>query len=675
MTEFQVFSQAVREKFDKMKESELFRVEATKDELWQTYLASFPEGTNPIFKERTEHDCQCCKSFIRAVADVVTVENGKLTSIWDVEVPNFYQEVANKMKELVLSKKIENKFFHFEPVAGKETTHSQDKDSGKVLTWNHFELTIPRKKVMKIADQGTFLGNQRATFDVLYRSLTTLTLDSIDTVLELIAQNSLYRGEEHKFAVESFRRLKVGFDKLGNDTDRNNYAWVVATSKAPESVLRIRNTAIGTLLISLSEGEELETSVGKFEAMVAPQNYKRPTALVTKKMVEDAKKTINELGLEPSLERRYATIEDISVNNILFVDRSAKQLMKGSIFDTLADEVATKPKNLDKVEEIGIEKFIQDILPKAETVEVMVENKHINNLMSLIAPANKDAKNMFKWDNQFSWTYNGEFADSIKERVKRAGGKVDGDVRCSLSWFNYDDLDLHMVEPNGNTIYYGSKNSYQNRGQLDVDMNAGGGTTRQPVENIYYLDRKFMQPGIYTLMVNQFSKRESKDVGFEVEIEIDNNPITLSYTQPVANKQTITVATIERKKTGELIVTPKIESSTVSKEMWGIKTQTFQKVTTIMNSPNHWDGHGVGNKHYFFMLENCRNEGKARGFYNEFLSEDLNKHRKVLEIVGSKMQTEESDRQLSGVGFSSTQRNHLMVRVSGKFTRTLKVLF
>ena len=673
MSDFNLFSQAVKAKFDSMKELELFRVTATKDELWSTYLTSFPAGTNPVFKERTEHDCQCCKSFIRAVGDVVAVVDGKITSIWDVEVPNFYQDVSNKMSELVRTKAIENKFFHFEGKAGNFTTFS-DKD-GKVLTWNHFQVDIPKNKIMKLADQGSFLGQQRATFDVLFRSLTTLTMDSLDTVLELISQNSLYRGEEHKFAVESFKRLKVEFDRIKGEPDRINYAWVVATSKAPESVLRIRNTAIGTLLISLSEGEDLESSVGKFEAMVAPQNYKRPTALVTKKMIDDAKKTITTLDLESSLDRRYAVIEDISVNNILFVDRSAKPMMKDNIFDKLASEVAVAPsKNFDKVEEIHIDKFVQDILPKAESIEVMVENKHTGNLVSLIAPANEESKNMFKWNNKFSWTYAGEVTDSIKERVKRAGGKVDGDIRCSLSWYNYDDLDLHMREPGGNEIYYGSKTSH-NRGQLDVDMNAGCGQTRQPVENIYYLDRKFMAPGTYTLFVEQFSQREKQDIGFEVEIEFDGNPVTMSHDKEMRSKERVMVASFELSKGGVLKMNPMLDSTTKSKDIWGIKTNTYQRVTTIMNSPNHWDGHGVGNKHYFFMLENCKNEGKARGFYNEFLSEDLNKHRKVLEIVGSKMRTEESDRQLSGLGFSSTQRNHVMVRVKGNFTRTLKVLF
>jgi hypothetical protein len=113
----------------------------------------------------------------------------------------------------------------------------------------------------------------------------------------------------------------------------------------------------------------------------------------------------------------------------------------------------------------------------------------------------------------------------------------------------------------------------------------------------------------------------------------------------------------------------------VTKEAWGVKTQMFTPVSAVMLSPNYWGGEGIGNKHYFFMLEGCQNDGTARGFYNEFLSNELNPHRKVLEIVGSKMHTEKSENQLSGIGFSSTQKGCLLCKVKGAFTRVVKVVF
>ena len=122
-------------------------------------------------------------------------------------------------------------------------------------------------------------------------------------------------------------------------------------------------------------------------------------------------------------------------------------------------------------------------------------------------------------------------------------------------------------------------------------------------------------------------------------------------------------------------ITSSLPSTQPNREVWGISTNTYQKVNVAMLSPNHWDDQGVGNKHYFFMLDGCRNEGAARGFYNEFLKADLDQHRKVLEMVGAKMRTEGTDHQLSGLGFSSTQRANILCRVSGSFNRIIKITF
>ena len=88
---FNLFQTAVIQQFAHMKGQPLFRVDISKEELWNTYLSSFPEGSNPIFRERTVHDCQCCKSFIRKMGGVVSIVGGRQVSIWDaadIEEPN-----------------------------------------------------------------------------------------------------------------------------------------------------------------------------------------------------------------------------------------------------------------------------------------------------------------------------------------------------------------------------------------------------------------------------------------------------------------------------------------------------------------------------------------------------------------------------------------------------------
>lgn len=93
-----------------------------------------------------------------------------------------------------------------------------------------------------------------------------------------------------------------------------------------------------------------------------------------------------------------------------------------------------------------------------------------------------------------------------------------------------------------------------------------------------------------------------------------------------------------------------------------------------MNSPNHWKEE-VGNKHVFFVIEGAKNDETPRGFFNEFLKDELTKNRKVFEVLGSRLKVEPSDRQVTGVGFSTTQRNSIICRVDGTFKRTVKVNF
>lgn len=673
MIDFQVFKKAVAAQFKKMSDTDLYVVDVEKDALWTTYLGSFPAGTNPMYKERTEHDCNCCKSFIRAVGAAVAVIDGKVQSIWDVKIPQepAYQAVADALAALVKSKPITDVFMHFEKNAGVDKNFQQIV-GGTPVQWDHFFVNIPPRFVCAGDLIASRIAVPRDSKNVLRRALEEIDNGTVETVLDLIAQNSLYRGEEQKFAVVEFGKLAAEFAKL-SPAQKDIFVWQKALT-VPQSISRIRNTAIGTLLTDIATGVDLEHAVKSFETKVAPSNYKRPTALVTQKMIDAAKKTIEELGLTSALQRRYAVLSDISVNNVIFADRSAKKKMAGDVFDTLK---ATKTTRVyDEVEEISIDKFISDVVPRAEQIEIMFDSQHSGNLVTLIAPNDPTSARLFKWDNGFSWSYVGDVADSIKERVKAAGGSVEGDLCCRLAWDYSDDLDFIMNEPTGHKIYFGAyrRSPSPNGGMLDLDANGFDGIVPAPAENIYYKTKKHMAEGTYVLSVNNYSRRSSGE-DFTVEIEHEGTIHRLHYAGSLPSGKTVKVAEVTYSKKDGFSVKSCIPSAKTSKEVWGVKTNEFQRVNVLMHSPNHWDEQGVGNRHYMFMLADCAGEESARGFYNEFLREDLTPHRKVMEMVGSKLPVAPASEQLSGLGFSSTKRESVICRVTGATTRVMKINF
>lgn len=672
MSEFKPFAVAVNNNVLAMSATGLFMTNTDKDALWDLYLSSFPAGTNPLYRERTEHDCTCCKQFIRNIGGVVTIDADlNVISIWDnIQLGNEYDVVAAALSAYVKQHAIVDVYFNDTKKVGVGSNHEM-KD-GIVRTYNHFHTDLLGSYVLRADTIASKKGEIRQAIEVFERGLRELSLESAEIVLELIDQNSLYRGEEHKAAVQAFVVNKTMYEQTAEEK-RALWAWRTGYRANGHIPHGIRNTVIGSLLVDLNEGRDLETAVKSFEAKVAPTNYKRPTALVTKSMIENAQKEVEALGLTDSLGRRYAVYDDLTINNVLFADLAAQKKMDP--FAQLASEVKTPTKSLDKVEEITIDDFLTNVLPKAHSLEVLVENSHIGNLMSLIAPATAGAPNLFKWNNGFSWSYNGEVADSIKERVKTAGGNVDSFLRVSLAWHNNDDLDLSMNDPLHNHVYYHNRRSATGA-TLDIDMNGMDGIdpNRRPVENIFFSDERKLRDGLYEFYVTNFSQRETCDMGFEIEVEYKGQ--TKRFSHPGLKHKDRTLAVVIDVRAGQVVdIRSTLKDDARSQEIWGIKTSVFQKVQLVLNSPNHWDGEQTGNKHVFFILEGCANPVGTRGFYNEYLKPELDKHRKVFEMLGGKIKVQPSTEQLSGLGFSTTQRNHVFVKVSGSFNRTVKVVF
>ena len=679
--EFKNVKNALAENFSRISATNnLFETDIDKDCLWNLYLDSFPEGTNPVYRERRIYDCSACRQFIRNIGGAVYIdEDLNIHSIFEFDTGSeTFQPVMDAMATYVTSRPIVDIYFNDSSAVGIDKNREL-LDDGTVKTWDHFFVTLPPT----IYDtHKTQISIKKARIrdrkNVFKRSLDEISMDAIDTVLELIYSNTLYKGEEWKTYLEVLRKNKELYMAVPEDK-KEAYAWKRAI-KLNDAVGKIRNHSIGVLLTDISEGIDLDSAVRRYENIVAPTNYKRPKAIYTKKMLEEAKQKITELGYLDSLPRRFATLDDITVNNILFSNKDAAKRISGDIFDDMIEDIAVDPKKFSRIEEVSAEKFVNDILPTAKSLEVLLENRHAKNMVSLIAPINKNAKSMFKWNNGFSWAYTGNITDSdIRENVKNAGGKIDGVLRFSIQWNEVGtdncDLDAHCIEPNGYEIYFGRARRPSvspMSGQLDVDIIHPNGDVA--VENITWGDSSCMKEGAYIFYVHQYSG--SARHGFRAEIEFNGTVYSFDYNKTIRSGERINVAEVRMDQYGNFILKELIPSSVSTREVWGLKTNSCVPVTVVMYSPNYWDDQqGIGHRHYFFMLKDCVNPEQPNGFYNEFLDSRLNEHKRVFEALGSKLAVASADDQLSGIGFSATKRNDLAIKVKGATERIMKIKF
>ena len=658
-------------------QTHVFQVNVDKNTLWDTYLNSFPE------EHRQHHNCNCCRQFIKNYGNLVAIKDNIIISIWRFNAGNpIFQQVVDNLADLVEAAIIRDVFVTKHHKLG--TDYNYD---GPNTRWEHFFYELPKSLLHRGSEtEATIMNDYRTQYQVFKRSLTEITVDAVETALELAEpKHSVYRLAEFVPIIKLFQKCQQEYANL-SDNQKDNYCWITSV-KQGAAVSKIRNTAVGTLLLDLSNDEvELDEAVRKFSKVMDPYNYNRKQNITftSQKQLENSLKRIVELGYEESLGRRFATANDLTIENILWkagnVKTKSETSLASSLFNELKEDVVVNPKQFSKLESVTITDFIKNIVPKANSIELLLENKHEGNLVSLIAPENMDSPSMFKWDNGFSWSYNKGLADSMKDRVKAAGGKVDGVLRFSIEWNHkgddkYTDFDAWAKEGNINIGYstYKKPSIASTTGQLDIDIRNPG--NKIAVENIVWTNLNKMTEGKKTFWVNNFSSHTSKG-GFKAEIEYDGEIYSFEYNKPLKGHENIVVAEIEFSKTTGIKFIKSLDStSTVnSKQLWNVNTNKFHKVNMLMYSPNYWDNQqGIGNQHYLFMLENCKAD-EARGFFNEFLKQDLLSERKVFEALANKMKVAPSDDQLSGVGFSSTQKAEFIVKVTGNFSRMLKVV-
>jgi hypothetical protein len=176
--------------------------------------------------------------------------------------------------------------------------------------------------------------------------------------------------------------------------------------------------------------------------------------------------------------------------------------------------------------------------------------------------------------------------DEWSHRMEREKAKV-GDVTITLLWDNECDLDLHCYCPNGDHISYNNKEG--GGGYLDVDMNAGGGGSKEPVENIFFGDaEKSIQAakGKYKVVVQNYTYhgsevKEGDPVKWRVRVSM-NNEISTYEGECVGTGSSSDVTVVEFVYKGRAVAEPeKVGTAMTSSNLVSVTSSHGETIDSL----------------------------------------------------------------------------------------------
>jgi hypothetical protein len=634
----------------------------TQPSLFDLFLSKLPA-------ERQQHyTCRTCRRFMDRFGDLVTIDaNGDARSvIWnEATAPAFFKSAVAAMKNVVAGSAVTGVFLNDESTWGTPTTKASiDPATEQVkapFEWHHMTVKANAKMVHKPT---ALLTTNQAKAEKLHdreglcRALDELSIDTVRTAHTYLTTGSLYRSEKcvtvAKWLLDLHEALVGAKNK--HASVRDHLTWRAA-ALAPAGFCHVKSTMIGTLL------EDIDAKVNgvakysfaqikaRFDEKMSAANYQRATVAPSAGNIAAAEKIIATMQATGSLDRRYAKLEDL-----LFTWRSASHRLAGvakagAVFGHLTPKapratVATSLATDMPAMLMTWDKFQRVVLPDAVSIDALVPASS-DRFVALVT-AQSESPPLLQWDteddrNPVSWYYHAGIDAEIKRRVIGAGGMYEGcDIRASLAWNNRNDLDIHVIAPNGEEVFFNNKRA-RCGGWLDVDMNVRG-ETETPCENIRWAKGGAAR-GRYTVFVENYSfhERSFQATPFRVELEVNGEVFHFDGVTPSGathGSSRITVAMFDYIPGHKLAATPPgLRAPQTNGRGWNVTPGTWAKITGIVASPNLWGAtpltqHG---RHMFFLLEGCRDttEGVGRGFFVETLRSEFHSIRSTLEAYAA----------------------------------------
>lgn len=345
-------------------------------------------GGEPALKY---HTCSCCRRFFDAYADLAVVDGmGNVTSaLWDPDdAPDFYKPAAEALATSIKRARITGVFYSDARMWGQPVTG----------IWSHFAVQPPLAALWKDSTREPHVGmaSKREDLIALKRAIRDYPADVAGRALALVKAESLYRSEKVLGVAEWFHNLHTAM-KIAHPHNREALLWY-AVAKAPAGFCHVRSTMIGTLLDDIVSGFQFEDIARRFASKMNVTQYQRPSAELKQGHITHAERVVAELGIARSLERRYATLEDIVALWRPPV-ASAAPAHEGGIFAHLKPGAGKQLPDV-KIPQTAMSwaKFRRDVLPQAKEIYCRVTSGR-HNLCQLLTAVHHDAPPILQWDS------------------------------------------------------------------------------------------------------------------------------------------------------------------------------------------------------------------------------------------------------------------------------------
>lgn len=403
---YETFLDDIKRRFNEVTEHNKIKLFTTDAKgLWEAFLNGLPQVA------RQHYNCRSCRRFIENFGGLLAMsEDGSAVSpLWNqFEVPLFFSTSVENMSQIVHNTQITGVFLSDTRVLGKP--HDGE--------WEHIAITLHHTQVSfsKLYTAEQLMAEKVQDFETLQNALRAYSLDTIKQAVSILEADAVSRSEKSLGKAEWFLELAKKVKKARTSDQHNKLIWY-AVATAPVGFTHIRSGVLGTLLDDIASGMmSFDVIKRRFDEKMRADRYQRPQAAPKAGNIKRGNEIIAKLGLERSLNRRYARIDELKLLWTPKRRSSGRQnnpISSGGVFDNVkpreTQRFNARPTNNKPVPTVTMtwEKFAKTVLPKAHRIEYWAGNWR-SGYAALVTAEDPTAPPIIQWDkendrNPVSW--------------------------------------------------------------------------------------------------------------------------------------------------------------------------------------------------------------------------------------------------------------------------------